>query len=153
MKKRIKSAAVIGCVLWSAIAFFIAPFGHALHEIKARGPIFVGFLLVTEVLFVLGLAIVLASMGTSVMVSLRHPLELKARAKEILSRTNRSKTFWVGFYTNTAGAYGTGVVGLSGVLLLLPPRSWPIAIIFLFDIYATYVVRKWAKRGVRSSEG
>lgn len=136
--KNLKTILIVIAVAWSVVMLVFSPLGEVLDSLKDNAPILGVSLIASEVLFIIGLVLMALSLGIKV----RNPFKLRRHLKEFISSISASKLFWVGFFVNLVGAVMTAIIGLAGVMLVLPVASWPIALIFLVDLWATLEVRK-----------
>ncbi len=140
--KTIKRALLWALVIFSIASLLFTPFGSLKEDIIRVLPWFGVGVIVTEMLFIGGLAIMATSMGLKV----QNPLRLRGELKSLLAATTSTKMFWLGFWVNAIGAIGSSVVLGVGILMALPPSSWGLMTLVGADIAATVVIRGWAVR-------
>lgn len=140
-------------LFWSLIVLSIgsllfAPLQPTIDRVKEVGP-WVGLgLIVSEVLFIIGLVLMAAAAGVKLG---RNPLAWRSRLDTILGALSRTPLFWAGLVVNTIGAIGTGLVVLAAVLAGLPVSAWGLLVLPLADLGLTAAVRAAVVGGVKRS--
>lgn len=130
------------------VSLALSPLGSLIDRVREIGP-WVGLgLLVSEVLFVAGLAIMAWSVGVRMGF---NPLRWRDRVEVVLASLDRSVTFWFGLAINTVGAAGTALVIVAAVLGGLPLSAWGLLLLPLADLSLTVAVRAAVVNGVRRS--
>ncbi|MEM7338233.1 MAG: hypothetical protein AAF467_06280 [Actinomycetota bacterium] len=133
-------------IIGSIGSLVLAPLGPTIDRVRSVGP-WVGLgLIMSEVLFVIGLALMAGAMGISLG---PNPLRWRSRLDTVLARLDRTPVFWVGLVINTIGALGTGVVLVAAVIGGLPLSAWGLLVLPAADISLTAAVRAAVVRGVR----
>lgn len=94
--------------------------------------------LITEVFFIIGLGIMALEAGHQLG---PNPVRWRRKLPHIFRGVVRTKIFWLGFYTNTAGALGTAIILSIGIFKILPPQSWGLIILPLLDLSLTFALR------------
>ncbi|MEM7323854.1 MAG: hypothetical protein AAF531_12275 [Actinomycetota bacterium] len=135
-----------GLIVLSIGSLLFAPLGPTIDRVKEVGPWVAAGLLASEALFVLGLALMAATVGVKLG---PNPLRWRSQFDTILAKLDRTPMFWVGLILNTVGALGTGVVILIAVLTGLPPTAWGLLVLPLADLSLTAAVRAAVVGGVR----
>lgn len=103
-------------------------------------------LILCEVSFVIGAALVAVGLGREAFRGTGHNplrwiaalLQVRSQFKVLAACVSNNKLFRFGFYLNWMGAFGTGLVLLIGIIIVLPVTAWGIAILPLLDIVATF---------------
>lgn len=133
-------------MLVSVASLIFSPLGPLIDRIREVGP-WVGLgLLVSEVLFIIGLAVMAWSVGVRLGA---NPLRWRDRLQDILAQLDRSPSFWAGLTINTVGAVGTAVVVLGAIAAGLPLSAWGLMVLPLADVSLTIAVRAAVFNGVR----
>ena len=138
-------------VVWSLVALsvgslVVSPLGPLIDRVREVGP-WVGLgLIVSEALFLAGLAVMAWSVGVRMG---PNPLRWRDRLEVVLASLNRSPPFWVGLVINTVGAAGTALVVAGAVLGGLPLSAWGLRVLPLADLSLTVAVRAAVVNGVR----
>lgn len=135
-----------GLIILSIGSLIFAPLGPTIDRVKEVGPWVAIGLLVSEALFILGLAIMAATVGVKLGL---NPLRWRGQFDAILAKLDRTPLFWVGLALNTIGALGTGVVVLIATVVGLPPTAWGLLVLPLADLSLTAAVRAAVVGGVR----
>lgn len=135
-----------GLIVLSIGSLIFAPLGPTIDRLKEVGPWVAIGLLASEALFILGLAVMAATVGVKLGA---NPLKWRSHFEAILAKLNRTPLFWVGLALNTIGALGTGVVLLIATLTGLPPSAWGLLVLPLADLSLTAAVRAAVVGGVR----
>lgn len=107
-------------------------------ELISNLPWLVAATIATEALFILGLAIMAYSVGHDIG---WNPFKWRSHLKTVVHKVSLDAMFWFGFWVNAAGAFGTGAVWLSAILLGMPISSWGTAWLPLADIFLTISLR------------
>jgi hypothetical protein len=124
----------------------LSPLDSTIERVKQIAP-WVGLgLIITEALFIGGLALMAWSVGIRLG---PNPLQWRARMDAILARLNSSPLFWAGLALNTIGAIGTGVVVVVAITAGLPTSAWGLLVLPLGDLTLTAAVRGAVISGVR----
>ncbi|MEL6985213.1 MAG: hypothetical protein AAFO29_22465, partial [Actinomycetota bacterium] len=117
-------------MLVSVASLIFSPLGPLIDRIREVGP-WVGLgLLVSEVLFIVGLAVMAWSVGVRLGA---NPLRWRDRLQDVLAQLDRSPSFWTGLAINTVGAVGTAVVVLGAIAAGLPLSAWGLMVLPLAD--------------------
>lgn len=133
-------------LLWGIITVSLAflvfsPLDKVIDEVRVAAPWVVGGFFLTEGMFITGLVLV----ALSASMSIGNPLKLRGRAKEVLheaaTEVANSRLFWVGFWLNASGAFGSGMVAVVAVMATLPVQSWGISLLAFMDLSATIALR------------
>lgn len=95
-------------------------------------------LLVSEAVFVGGLAVMLAALGMRLS---PNPMRWRRQWRAAARKATSTPTFWVGFWINAVGALATGVIGTAAVVVTLPVTAWGLAALPLLDVALTLSVR------------
>lgn len=146
--KRVRRVALWALIAVSIGSLLFSPLESTIDRAKRVGP-WVGLgLVVTEALFIFGLAVMAWSVGVRMGL---NPLAWRARMDTVLARLNRSPLFWTGLAVNTVGAIGTGVVLVAAVVAGLPVSAWGLLVLPAVDLSLTAAVRTAVVRGVRNN--
>lgn len=101
-------------------------------------------LIATEACFIIGALLMAVSAGESI-AHVRHPRHwwahmryLRQEVKTIAGRMLSSRLFAIGFWLNFAGAVGTSLVLVFGVIHFLPHTGWGLLILIVIDLVATF---------------
>lgn len=130
----------------SVASLVFSPLGPLVERAREVGP-WVGLgLVVSEALFVLGLAVMAWSVGVRMGL---NPLHWRDRWATVLARLDRSPLFWLGLVVNTIGAVGTAAVLGVAVLTGLPRSAWGLLVLPVADLSLTVAVRAAVVGGVR----
>lgn len=130
----------------SIASLLFSPLGPLIDRVREVGP-WVGLgLIVSEVLFVIGLAVMAWSVGVRLG---SNPLRWRDRMQDVLAALDRSPTFWTGLVINTIGAVGTAVVVVGAIVAGLPLSAWGLMVLPLADVSLTVAVRAAVVNGVR----
>lgn len=130
----------------SIASLLFSPLGPLIDRVREVGP-WVGLgLIVSEVLFVIGLAVMAWSVGVRLG---SNPLRWRDRMRDVLAALDRSPTFWTGLIINTIGAVGTAVVVVGAIVAGLPLSAWGLMVLPLADVSLTVAVRAAVVNGVR----
>lgn len=130
----------------SIASLLFSPLGPLIDRVREVGP-WVGLgLIVSEVLFVIGLAVMAWSVGVRLG---SNPLRWRDRMQDVLAALDRSPTFWTGLIINTIGAVGTAVVVVGAIVAGLPVSAWGLMVLPLADVSLTVAVRAAVVNGVR----
>lgn len=130
----------------SLASLVFSPLGPLIERAREVGP-WVGLgLVVSEALFILGLAVMAWSVGVRMGL---NPLRWRDRWATVLARLDRSPMFWLGLIVNTVGAVGTAVVLGGAVLTGLPRSAWGLLVLPVADLSLTVAVRTAVVGGVR----
>lgn len=130
----------------SIASLLFSPLGPLIDRVREVGP-WVGLgLIVSEVLFVIGLAVMAWSVGVRLG---SNPLRWRDRMQDVLAALDRSPTFWTGLIINTIGAVGTAVVVVGAIVAGLPLSAWGLMVLPLADVSLTVAVRAAVVNGVR----
>lgn len=135
-----------GLIILSIGSLIFAPLQPTIDRVKEVGPWVAIGLVVSEILFVIGLAVMAGTVGVKLGF---NPLKWRSQFDVILAKLDRSPLFWVGLVINTIGAIGTGVVVLIATLTGLPPTAWGLLVLPLADLSLTAAVRAAVVGGVR----
>lgn len=95
-------------------------------------------LLVTELMFVTGLALMALVAGVELGL---NPVRWRTRMPLVLAGLRRTPWFWLGLVINSAGALGSALVVAWAVLAGLPRSAWGLLIVPLFDLALTVSMR------------
>ncbi len=146
--RRLRRAAFWGLVVVSIALLFLSPLDEVVEQVKDVAP-WVGIgLVVSEVLFVAGLALIAAAVGVSLP---RNPLVWRAQLPELLAKLDTTPLFWVGLVINSIGAIGTAVVLVVAIVRGLPVQSWGLLVLPFADLSLTVAIRASVSKGVRSA--
>ncbi|MEM9563150.1 MAG: hypothetical protein AAGA93_11055 [Actinomycetota bacterium] len=145
-RRRWTRAIFWGLVALSIASLLLSPLGPLIDRVREVGPWVGGGLLLSEVLFTIGLVVMAASVGVRLG---RNPLQWRSRLDVILAQLQRSPTFWVGLVINTVGAVGTALVIVAAVLAGLPVSAWGLLVLPAADLGLTVAVRAAVVGGVR----
>ena len=144
--RRIAFWVLIGASIVSILA---SPLQSTIDRAKRVGPwVGLGFV-ITEGLFIVGLAVMAWSVGVRMGA---NPFRWRTRFETVLSRLNRSLLFWVGLAVNTIGAIGTGVVLVAAIVAGLPASSWGLLVLPFGDLALTAAVRAAVVKGVAKND-
>jgi len=147
-RRRLTRYAFWALIGLSLASLALSPLGSLIDRVREIGP-WVGLgLIVSEVLFVVGLAIMAWSVGVRMG---SNPLRWRDRLETVLASLDRSSVFWVGLAINTVGAAGTAIVIVAAVLGGLPPSAWGLLLLPMADLSLTVAVRAAVVNGVRRS--
>lgn len=132
-------------ILGSLALTFLSPLGLLKERIVDNLPWVATGALISESLFTIGLAIIAADVGVKLG---RNPLQWRQKLLPMLRQATKGKLFWVGFWVNTVGALGSGLIVGTGIVLTFPPQSWGLVIIPFLDLSLTIAIRtaaiEWA---------
>ena len=129
---------LIGLVIASDLLVFISPLGELKEKFTNQAPEFAVAILVTEILFILGLFIMAYSVGHSLG---KNIFKWKKQLKNIVKDIPDNRLLWVGFWTNTIGAVGTGIAVGVAIIKILPPQSWGLLWLAFIDLGITLAIR------------
>ncbi len=135
-----------GLVALSIASLLLSPLGPLIDRVREVGPWVGGGLLLSEVLFAIGLLVMAWSVGVKLG---RNPFQWRTRLDVVLAQLQRSPTFWVGLAVNTVGAIGTALVLVAAVLAGLPVSAWGLLVLPAADLGLTVAVRAAVVGGVR----
>ena len=125
-------------VILSIINLVFSPISLLSQRIIDVAPTLAYFLAVTEGMFILGIFV----MGSIVGYDLGwNPLNWRKHLYGLAAEVNKSKVFWIGFWINSVGAIGTGLVLAYGVVRALPVSSWGLLWLAVADISVTIGLR------------
>lgn len=100
----------------------------------------------TEVMWVGGAAIMLASAGHKI----GNPLRIRSRWEEIKTSTYKGRGFKTGLNINTIGAVGAAGVIAGGAVTTLPVETWPSAFaVAAVDLTTTAALRAPLYKGIK----
>ena len=140
--KVFKRGLLWGLILISIGSLLFTPFDSLKREISQTLP-WVGLgVIVSEIFFIGGLAIMALSIG----MKLQNPLKLRGELKRVLRASITSRGFWVGFWINAVGAVTSSILLAAGIFAALPMTSWGLLYLPVADLAATIVIRQWALR-------
>ncbi|MDQ3123647.1 MAG: hypothetical protein M3Q14_03110 [bacterium] len=138
----------LGAAAASAAFTLVAdPFEETREAVGDAAPWVAGGVAASEVLFIAGAGMMVASVGDKV----GNPLTMKKRMGDIAQKANESNLFKAGFIVNTTGAVGDFVVLSGGVMRELPPTSWGVLSLTLLDLSLTVAVRKGIMEGIHQN--
>jgi hypothetical protein len=132
----------------SVASLALAPLKPTIERVRGVAPWTGLGLVVSEGLFVAGLAIMAWPVGVGIGV---NPLRWRARFEVVVAGLNRTPAFWTGLAINTAGAAGSGLVVLVAIVVALPLSAWGLAVLPLADLSLTASVRAAIVAGVNRS--
>lgn len=133
-------------VVLSIASLAFSPLGPLIDRVREVGP-WVGLgLIVSEVLFIVGLAVMAWSVGVGLGA---NPLRWRHRMQDVLGQLDRSPAFWTGLAINTMGAVGTALVVVGAIVAGLPVSAWGLMVLPLADVSLTIAVRAAVFNGVR----
>ena len=145
--KRHKGKIALGAAAVSLTATIAYnPLGEVTENLVEATPWVAGGLAASEGMFVGGLAMMGAAVGTSV----RNPLKLRNQLSEICQKANDSLLFKSGFWVNTAGAVGSAAIIAGGILIKMPPESYGLISFSAADLAVTVAVRKAMLNGIKN---
>lgn len=147
--KTIKRGLFWGLVLFSIVSLVFTPFASLKSDITRALPWVAVGVVVSEVLFTIGLVV----MATSIGVKIRNPFKLRRELKRVLLASTATWVFWVGFWINASGAVGTMLLLGAGILVALPMTSWGLLWVPVVDLAATIAIRQWALRAHARERG
>ena len=133
-------------VALSVLSLVFSPLGPVIERVREVGPWVALGLLISEALFIAGLAVMAWSVGVRLG---PNPLRWRERLSEVLASLDRSPMFWTGLVANTVGAVGTAVVLGWAVVAGLPVSAWGLLVLPLADLSLTVAVRAAVVGGVR----
>lgn len=122
----------------SILSIFFSPLGVIKDRILEDAPGFLTLLILSEVVFVVGILIMASAVGFELG---RNPLTWRKHFHGLVQEITTDKLFWVGFWINAIAALATGILMGVGVLTLLPPQSWGLLWIAGADIALTLLIR------------
>ncbi|MCA9349265.1 hypothetical protein KC878_03975 [Candidatus Saccharibacteria bacterium] len=133
--KKILAVLLLATIAEIALSF---AFDKTPEKLVESLPWLLGLAGLTEALFILGLVIMAYSVGHDLG---WNPIKWHGHLKSIVHKVSLDKLFWVGFWVNTTGALGTGIVWLIAILYGLPISSWGSLWLPLADIALTVSLR------------
>ncbi|MFJ7078919.1 hypothetical protein [Streptomyces sp. NPDC098781] len=129
------------------VTLTLNPLAEVKQKVISTAPWVGAGILVSEIMFIGGLAMMASAVGMRV----GNPFRLKTSLAEICKRANRDLLFKAGFWINTVGAIGTAVVISIGVFLNLPPESYGILSFAVADLALTVAIRKAMLDGLKET--
>ena len=138
--------------LWLLIALSVgslvlSPLDETVDRVRRVAP-WVGLgLVVSEALFVIGLAVMAWSVGIGLG---PNPLRWRQRFSAVIDSLHRTPVFWIGLAVNTVGAVGSAAVVVAGVVAGLPRSTWGLLVLPVADLGLTAAVRTAVVSGVRN---
>jgi hypothetical protein len=143
---RHKGKLALGAAAVSAtLTLTMNPLGEVTHQVVEAAPAVGIGIATSETMFIGGLAMMAASVGSKI----GNPLKLKERLPEICEKANDSKLFKAGFWVNTVGAVGSAAIISTGVIAELPPESYGVLGFAAADLAVTVAVRKAMLSGIK----
>lgn len=143
-----KTKLAIGAAAASAlVTLTINPLEDLKEDVMEAAPWVGGGVAASELAFVVGAGMMVASVGEKV----GNPLKIKGRIPEIAQKANSSILFKAGFVLNTTGAVGDFAVISAGVLKDMPVESYPMLSLTLLDLGVTVAVRKAIMNGINNN--
>lgn len=124
-------------LIFTVLEIAIVPLNASATELS-RLPTFATLLLISEILFILGILLMALSIEHDLG---PNPLKWRKQLKHLVKNMRTDKRFWVGFWMNMIGALGTGVIVFIGIILVLPIQSWGILWLPIADITITLLLR------------
>lgn len=106
--------------------------------------IFAILILICEICFVAGLALMLVGLGTSfdsIFGWLKALWQVRKDPTLLLGHLSASRVFRLGFNLNWLAAVGTGVLAVVGVITVLPVSGWGLLVPAVLDILASFGIR------------
>ncbi len=128
----------IAVVIISLASLVFSPAGLIKDKIIDTIPALALSMLITEGLFIAGIVIMALVAGFDLG---PNPFKWRDHLQTLGQQINKSKMFWVGFWVNTIGALGSGLVLGYGIVKALPTSSWGLLWIPVLDIILTFSVR------------
>ena len=122
----------------SAVFLILSPYEELRLRIEENIPWIIGGLLISESIFVIGIFIMATRIGYELGL---NPIKWRAHLHTVAHHIPEDKPFWVGFWVNTIGAVGSGVIFAYGIIRTFPVESWGVAWIAFLDLSITFTVR------------
>lgn len=125
-------------VALSVIMLFFSPLNELKDIVSQNLPWVLTGLIITEGLFVLGLIFMAYSVEHELGL---NPFKWRSHFKKVAKHIPESRVFWLGFWLNAIGAFGSGVVVGLGILISLPVTSWGLIWLPFLDLSLTIALR------------
>lgn len=163
--KQVRNTIFVLAVILSVYGLFTSPLEQVVQSALARLTWLAVVIAVSETMLAVSYVILISvavpslvrEMKSDFSGPIRGVASLGRKVREIdwravADKCNESRSFWVGFWLSVAGAYGNGAGAVGAVILLLPSKSWAVAIIPLWNMVLTFVIRRAIFRAVRRGE-